>query len=559
MNELFLRVLNLSITASWLILAILLFRVFLKKAPKWSCVLLWAILAVRLLLPFSIESPFSLIPNTETIPLDIELATHPSIDSGLSSVNRVINPVISESFTPTPSASINPLQVWVSLGAVLWAAGVVAMLLYTAISYWKLYRKTATAVLLWDNIFQSEYVRSPFVLGILKPRIYLPFELNDPAREYVIAHEQAHIRRRDHWWKPLGFLLLTIHWFNPLMWLAYALMCRDMELACDESVIRKLGSEQRADYTQALVACSVTPRMAAVCPLAFGEIGVKERIRAVLNYKKPAFRVIILVFVLCAAVAICFLTSPATAVDDQLAVFIDCEIASHHQNEKSANHYCCLDWDIIGKTREGRQTTLYMWVLYEEFSNQNGLVLETGSHILTAITVEKVNRSYSLVEYWEPKDGSYYLDSIREKVPVYLWSKAMDSQRYIDAQSAELRQMAQDHFGISSVAAKDMPTDEQPSHQKQYYLTIGEAGVYRIEISTPYSSGGCRNANGRPFKKGETIWLEPLDGITDLKGVTITATDEDGYDLYSIKVSDFYQPDDPDSPIICGHWVITPG
>ena len=182
--------------------------------------------------------------------------------------------------------------------------------LYTAISYWRLRRKVDTAVRYEDNIFQSENVGSPFVLGIIKPKIYLPFKMDEQDMEHVVAHEQAHIRRKDHWWKPLGFLLLTIHWFNPLMWLAYVLLCRDIELACDEKVIKELGNEQRADYTQALVACSVNRRMIAACPLAFGEVGVKERVKSVMNYKKPAFWIIILAVIACVVVVVCFLTNP---------------------------------------------------------------------------------------------------------------------------------------------------------------------------------------------------------------------------------------------------------
>lgn len=207
-------------------------------------------------------------------------------------------------------ASANPLQTTIGIYEYIWIFGMIALALYTAISYWRLRRKVDTAVRYEDNIFQSENVGSPFVLGIIKPKIYLPFKMDEQDMEHVVAHEQAHIRRKDHWWKPLGFLLLTIHWFNPLMWLAYVLLCRDIELACDEKVIKELGNEQRADYTQALVACSVNRRMIAACPLAFGEVGVKERVKSVMNYKKPAFWIIILAVIACVVVVVCFLTNP---------------------------------------------------------------------------------------------------------------------------------------------------------------------------------------------------------------------------------------------------------
>ena len=310
MNELFLKIINMSISASWLVLAVLILRLVLKNAPKWINVLLWGIVAVRLICPFSIESALSLIPSAETIPLNIGMDTTPTINSGINAINNAVNPFISQSNTPMVGASVNPLQITIGIFEYIWIFGMIALAIYTAISYWRLRRKVDTAVRYQDNIFQSENVASPFVLGIIKPKIYLPFNMNEQDLEHVVAHEQAHIRRKDHWWKPLGFLLLTIHWFNPLMWLAYVLLCRDIELACDEKVIKELGNEQRADYTQALVACSVNRRMIAACPLAFGEVGVKDRVKSVMNYKKPAFWIIVVASISCIVVAICFLTNP---------------------------------------------------------------------------------------------------------------------------------------------------------------------------------------------------------------------------------------------------------
>ena len=310
MNELFLKIINMSISASWLVLAVLILRFVLKKAPKWINVLLWGIVAIRLICPFSFESTLSLIPSAETIPLNIGMDTTPTINSGISAINNAVNPIISQFNTPMAGASINPLQITIGIYEYIWIFGMIALALYTAISYWRLHRKVDTAVRYKDNIFQSENVSFPFVLGIIKPRIYLPFKMNGQYLEHVVAHEQAHVCRKDHWWKPLGFLLLMIHWFNPLMWLAYVLLCRDIELACDEKVIKELGNEQRGDYTQALVACSVNRRMIAACPLTFGEVGVKERVKSVMNYKKPALWVIIIAVIVCVGVAVCFLTNP---------------------------------------------------------------------------------------------------------------------------------------------------------------------------------------------------------------------------------------------------------
>ena len=322
MSEAFLKVVNMSISAGWLVLAVLALRLILKKAPKWVNVLLWGIVAIRLICPFSIESALSLIPSRETISPEIMMDWTPEISTGIAPLDRVVNPVISNSFAPQGMASANPLQILIPVAANLWLLGVLILLAYTAISYLTLRNKLRTAVILRDNIFQCETVSSPFVLGILKPRIYLPYNMDGQNLHHVVAHEQAHIRRKDHWWKPFGFLLLTVYWFNPLVWVAYILLCRDIELACDEKVIAELGNEQRADYTKALVACAVNRRMIAACPLAFGEVGVKDRVKSIMNYRKPTFWIIVTALVVCVVVAVCFLTDPV-----------------HHTNEASYLNY----------------------------------------------------------------------------------------------------------------------------------------------------------------------------------------------------------------------------
>ncbi len=310
MSELFLKIVNASISASWVVIAVLVLRFCLKKAPKWVNVLLWGLVAARMLFPFSIESALSLIPSAEPISPRIMTDPSPSVQTGVPVLNQVINPVISGSFTPAPGASANPLQLWIPIFTAIWLCGAAALFLYAAVSDRRLRRRVCEAVLLRDNIYQSEAVGAPFVLGILRPKIYLPSPMDSREMDHVIAHEQAHLRRRDHWWKPLGFLLLTIHWFNPLLWLSYVLLCRDIELACDERVIKEMGNAQRADYTQALLSCSVDRRAITACPLAFGEVGVKERVRSVMNYKKPAFWIVLASVAVCIAAAVCFLTNP---------------------------------------------------------------------------------------------------------------------------------------------------------------------------------------------------------------------------------------------------------
>ena len=334
MSELFLEIVNRSIAASWIVIAVLVLRLCLKKTPKWVNVLLWGIVAVRLIFPFSIESALSLIPSAETVSPSIMMEQTPSVQTGVPALDQVINPVIDHSLSPAPGASANPLQIWIPVLTVIWLLGVAALFLYSAVSYRRLRRRVCEAVILRDNIYQSENVCSPFVLGIIRPKIYLPYHMDKREMDHVIAHEQTHIRRRDHWWKPLGFLLLTVHWFNPLLWLGYILLCRDIELACDEKVIREMGSEQRADYTQALVSCSVSRRSIAACPLAFGEVGIKERVKSVMNYKKPAFWIVLASVIVCAVIAVCFLTNP---IGFQFDVSANTIVSANHFDMRNAD------------------------------------------------------------------------------------------------------------------------------------------------------------------------------------------------------------------------------
>ena len=311
MSSLFLKIVNMSIAAGWLILAVIALRFLLKKAPKWSICLLWALAAVRLVCPFSIESILSLIPSAETVPANIEMMQKPAIDSGIGVINEAVNPVVG-SFAPDPTfvTSANPLQVLIPLLACIWIAGIAIMLLYALISYRKLKKSVAASVPAGEGIMICDDLSSPFILGLFRPMIYLPSSMEGPTREYVLAHELAHIRRRDHLWKPLGFLILAVYWFNPLCWIAYILLCRDIEAACDEKVIRNMDKDAMAAYSQALLDCSSPRKRITACPLAFGEVGVKERVKNVLKYKKPAFWIIAAAVVICIIAGVCFLTNP---------------------------------------------------------------------------------------------------------------------------------------------------------------------------------------------------------------------------------------------------------
>ena len=316
MAAVFLKLLNLSISVSWLVLAVLVLRLVSKRSPKWVNVLLWGIVALRLVLPFSIESALSLIPSAETVsPAAVQFAPAPTITSGVSVIDNAVNPSLSEHFAAVPTASVNPLYVWTEIAGWVWLIGLGAMLLYALASYLRLRRRVSVSLPIQDNIYLCDAISSPFILGVVKPHIYLPSGLDEVQRQNVLSHERAHLARRDHWWKPLGFALLAVYWFNPVLWLAYTLLCRDIELACDERVIRTMDESAVKTYSTVLLACSMPRKAVITCPLAFGEVGVKERVRNALHYKKPAFWVVAASVAVCVVVAVCFLTNPPTDTD----------------------------------------------------------------------------------------------------------------------------------------------------------------------------------------------------------------------------------------------------
>lgn len=310
MDDVFLKLVNLSISASWLILAVLVLRVVLKKAPKWVMPLLWGVVALRLVCLFSIESALSLIPSAETIPSEIVTETREPVLYEQATLDIVTNPSLPSAAEVPVGVSRQQAQVDFNIYSVLWLAGMAALLVHALVSAGKLKRKLATAILLRDNIYESEFVDSPFVFGVVKPNIYLPMHMDEGTAAYVIAHEHAHLARRDHWWKVLGYLVLALHWFNPLVWVAYILFCRDIELACDEKVVKGLDGAARADYSQALLSCAAPKRAVAACPLAFGEGNIKTRVKSALHYKKPAFWVAAVAVLAVVIVAVCFLTNP---------------------------------------------------------------------------------------------------------------------------------------------------------------------------------------------------------------------------------------------------------
>ena len=660
MNELFLKIINMSISASWLILAVLILRLVLKKAPKWVNVLLWGIVAVRLICPFSFESALSLIPSAETFPEKIISGPSFDVQTGITPIDNRINDYLGDRYFEGVTVPANNGNNIMTILTIVWTIGILLLVAYTVISYWRLHREIDTAVHYKDNIFQSENVSSPFVLGIIKPRIYLPFSMNDQDLEHVVAHEQAHICHKDHWWKPLGFLLLTVHWFNPLMWLAYVLLCRDIELACDEKVIKELSNEERADYTQALVACSVNRRMIAACPLAFGEVGVKERVKSVMNYKKPAFWIIVLAVITCVVVAVCFLTNPAgTALTkwtideiDMSAALSDVRSMTVRYNSDSV---FCSDGDsnrfiaTMDKIRVGRNSIsqnrdsnrdhsftitindnlhLHFSFDFSEIWVDNGVKPSFSYPITNPETARELMLDFSFTnrgtteqwfDYldnpeemqwdgrmeanipefpdatfrWYPEkmevvteDGitplytgmpiwnAYFCDLTGDSLPelcsTISWGSGMIDSRviiydYANGASYELSDRGNFDFtlrfneadGYLYVTKMKYNTDEliesgrlvfkndclqvegfssNTDEPAKYYLTIGAEGVKSIELSMPNSSGGFENADGSLLKKGERIWLEHLNGYTDLRGLTITALGENGEIIWTASI-----------------------
>lgn len=395
MADIFLKIVNMSISACWIVLVIVLLRIILKKAPKWVNCVLWGIAGLRLIMPFSFESVFSLIPSAETISKPVD-SPRPQIESGVTIIDNQVNSYLKGNYFEGVTRPTGNFVDITTILAIVWVVGIVVLLFYTAVSFIRLKGKIGTAVLLRDNIYQSEAVVSPFVLGIIKPKIYLPFNMSEQDMEHVVAHEQAHLRRKDHLWKPLGFLILTLHWFNPMVWLGYILLCRDIELACDEKVVKELNNEQRADYSQALLTCSVNRRMIAACPLAFGEVGVKDRVKSVLNYKKSAFWIIVVAIVTCVVLAFGFLTNPKN-----MSVF----------NSKFETGKCLYSYVVSAEKETKTNNVIYSitsnGIMYRTF--EDGTTEEVGqlseTEYTTADLKEMLNKQGKKVDLGNTKNA----------------------------------------------------------------------------------------------------------------------------------------------------------
>lgn len=567
MGTVFLVLLNRSIAAGWLILAVLALRILLHKAPRQILCLLWAVAAVRLICPVSLKSPLSLIPSPETLsPYTVRFSQNPGIDSGISVLDHTLNPILQETFEPSPYASVNPLYVFMFLCSILWAAGVFVLLLCACISFLRIQKNVRESIPLRDNIRLCDRICSPFILGLFHPRIYLPSDMDEELMPSVLAHEQAHLKRLDHWWKPLACLLLAIYWFHPLMWIACILFCRDIELACDEKVIRELTPGEKKAYSHALVSCSRQQRLVITCPLAFGEAGVKQRVKMILQYKKPAVWLLAAAAAACIATAVCFLTDPmdelsanpevgeetflipedefpsenstpafsaesgpdhaeSEAKDTDSAAFSLEQAARtailEHNASSGPEKYdlACSDFAILGTepqnlsgTENEHVFTVYGWALYEEYKiSEAGIEDVGGSHIPVALTFEQRENDLVLTEYWEPGDGSYFTEDIRNRFPAELAADGIDSQKFIRSQIQSCRLQAATYSGLdtdavigrlldticSAPAASSAPRDYADAHAPEYQELIYYGGCTLQYCFRRFAQGGETGLEGR--------------------------------------------------------------
>ncbi|MBQ8210821.1 MAG: M56 family metallopeptidase [Clostridia bacterium] len=411
MGNVFLDAINLSITASLIVLVVVLLRFVLKKAPKWINCILWAIVGLRLAIPFSFESILSLVPSKETISIPA-YTTVPDINTGVQPVDNTVNEYIN-TYAHAHGTDFSDIQ---SILCILWLVGIGVMLAYSVISYIRLYKRVRVSLRLTDNIYHCDNIDSPFILGVIRPKIYLPAGIDTEQADYVISHEQAHIKRKDHWWKPLGFILLSVYWFNPVLWVAYVLFCRDIELACDEKAVKNMDNTYRKGYSLALVDCSVQRRTVIACPLAFGEVGVKDRIKSVLNYKKPALWVIIVAVVICIAVSVCFLTNPVEedliyTINDGYTTHNDIDVEITEISVGEEGSYIVMQWkNNSGKTIwYGEEFHLYRKVLGSvpvEVKSGN----DYWNSIAYVVDDDFADRKIILTSYDLSEKGNYVLE-----------------------------------------------------------------------------------------------------------------------------------------------------
>lgn len=547
MEAMFLQLVNLSITAGWLVLAVLALRLLLRRAPKSVLCAMWGLVALRLLCPVSIESPLSLIPSVQTLPETVRTAAQPEIYSGVAVIDRVVNPVLANALTAAPGDSVNPTQILAAVLPWIWLCGMVGMLGYALFTTLRLRRRVSTAVLREKGVKESEFVKTPFVLGLVRPTIYLPFHMESADAAHVLAHERAHIRRGDPWWKALGFVLLAVCWFHPLMWVAYFFLCRDIEAACDEAVIRSLSREERQGYAEALLRLSMAAPALHGCPLAFGEVGVKTRIKGVMHYKKPGFWIVTLAVLAAMVVAVCFLTSPAAEKTPEItlppaenaetvqpqeqpeAPVVAEEIEETQETQETEPEsdpleaavtaaiiqrgepvfenntvrtaaFQCFDQEEVAVDSDPpqpNQLTLYGNALYLGFSVEDGILHQTeGSNIPVAITFSCEEEGYELVEYWQPGDGTDYAPDIRAKFPAEAAELALSDQPYLLEQFQLCYAQAVEESGVDPDVAieaylQELASEPSTSSNPQDYLEANPVAYRELTYYGAYTVAYC--------------------------------------------------------------------
>ncbi|MBQ3140444.1 MAG: hypothetical protein IJC25_00615 [Clostridia bacterium] len=377
MENLFLKLLNMSISAGWMALAVILLRAVFPALPKSLRCVLWGLVGVRAVVPYTFKSVLSLIPSAQTVPQEIVYAAVPQIHSGIPAVNHAVNPVLSQTMAPQVGDSANPMQIVVTVLTAVWLTGVAAMLVCALIGYLRISRRVREAVPMRDNIWLCDRVSTPFILGCRKARVYLPSCMSEKEMTCVIAHERMHLRYCDHWIKPIGFTILALHWFNPLLWMAYVLLCRDLELACDERVVRDLGASERKNYAETLLQYSLPRRFSVANPLAFGELSVRQRIKQVLNYKRPALWLTVAATVVCAVTAVCFLTDPFEKESRTPLLSLE-DVKSGYSALQAAEDGCVVldgkspvanekQWyDFYLSAQSGIPATVYLYQMYSD-------------------------------------------------------------------------------------------------------------------------------------------------------------------------------------------------
>ena len=565
MEAVFLSLVNRSITAGWLVLAVLALRLLLRRAPKSILCAMWGLVGLRLLCPVSIASPLSLIPSVQTLPETVLTTTQPEIYSGVAVIDRVVNPVLTNTLAAAPGESVNPAQVLAGVLPWIWLLGMVGMLGYALFTTLRLRRRISTAVRLEQGVKQSEYVKTPFVLGLIHPTIYLPFHMESADAVHVLAHERAHIRRGDPWWKMLGFVLLAIYWFHPLMWVAYFFLCRDMEAACDEAVIRGLSREGRQGYAAALLRLSAAVPGLHACPLAFGEVGVKTRIKGVMHYKKPGFWIVTLAVLAAMVVAVCFLTSPAAEKTPEItlppaenaetvqpqpqeqpeapvvaeeieetqetqetepesdpleaavtAAIIQRGEPAFENNTVRTAAFQCFDQQELAfdsDPPQPNQLTLYGNALYLGFSVEDGILRQTeGSNIPVAITFSCEEEGYEMVEYWQPGDGTDYAPDIRAKFPAEAAELALSDQPYLLEQFQLCYAQAVEESGVDPDVAieaylQELASEPSTSSNPQDYLEANPVAYRELTYYGAYTVAYCTAQGDRSDLVGQLMQI----------------------------------------------------